>query len=60
MVPIMNIRPIDVLHMLDEEDLADMEHTDLARLCTMITLDNQLNKESYGDEEDIGNRRAMC
>jgi len=59
MVPIMNIRPIDVLHMLDEEDLADMEHDDLNRLCTMITLDNQLQKESYGDE-DSGNRRAMC
>jgi len=55
----MNIRPIDVLHMLDEEDLADMEHDDLNRLCTMITLDNQLQKESYGDE-DSGNRRAMC
>jgi len=56
----MNIRPIDVLHMLDEEDLADMEHTDLARLCTMITLDNQLDKESYGNEENSGNRRAVC
>lgn len=59
MVPIMNIRPIDVLHMLDEEDLADMEHDDLTRLCTMITLDNQLQKESYADE-DSSNRRAMC
>lgn len=56
----MNIRPIDILHMLDDEDLADMEHSDLGRLCTMITLDNQLQRESYGDEENPGNRRAMC
>jgi len=55
----MNIRPIDVLNMLDEEDLAEMGHNNLTKLCTMITLDNQLHKESYGDE-DSSNRRAMC
>ena len=56
----MNIRPIDILHMLDDKDLADMEHRDLVNLCTLITLDNQLDKESYGDEENSSNRRAMC
>ena len=56
----MNIRPIDVLRMLDDEDLAEMKHDDLNKLCTMITLDNQLDKESYGNEENSGNRRAMC
>jgi len=60
MVPMMNIRPIDVLRMLDDEDLAEMEYDDLNKLCTMITLDNQLDKESYGNEENSGNRRAVC
>jgi len=55
----MNIRPVDVLLMLDDEDLVEMEYEDLDKLCVMITLDNQLQKESYGDE-DSGNRRAMC
>ena len=55
----MNIRPVDVLLMLDDEDLVGMEYEDLDKLCVMITLDNQLQKESYGDE-DSSNRRAMC
>ena len=55
----MNIRPVDVLLMLDDEDLVEMEYEDLDKLCVMITLDNQLQKESYGDE-DSSNRRAMC
>ena len=55
----MNIRPVDVLLMLDDEDLVGMEYEDLGKLCVMITLDNQLQKESYGDE-DSSNRRAMC
>ena len=41
----MIIKPIDVLNMLDDEDLADMEYDDLNKLCTAITLDLQLDKE---------------
>ena len=55
----MNIKPIDVLQMLDDEDLASMEYRDLRNLCLAISLDLQLSKE--GDErQDISNRRAMC
>ena len=60
MVQMMNIKPIDVLQMLDDEDLADMEYDDLNRLCIMISLDNQLSKESYGNEENPSHRRTMC
>ena len=49
MVQGMTIKPIDVLHMLDDEDLADMEYNDLNKLCIMITLDNQLEYEKIGD-----------
>ena len=59
MVQTMNIKPIDVLRMLDDEDLADMEPNDLNKLCIMITLDNQLDKESY-ESESSDYRRAMC
>jgi len=41
----MTIKPIDILHMLDDEDLADMERADLNRLCIAITLDLQLERE---------------
>jgi len=41
----MNIKPIDVLYMLDDEDLAEMDRIDLHKLCIAISLDHQLEKE---------------
>ena len=41
----MTIKPIDILQMLDDEDLAEMELNDLNRLCVAITLDLQLERE---------------
>ena len=45
----MNIKPLDVLHMLDDEDLAEMEPQDLERICIALTLDLQLEKEKMGN-----------
>ena len=50
MVQGMTIKPIDILHMLDDDDLADMEQEDLLRLCTAITLDLQISRERMGDD----------
>ena len=55
----MNIKPIDVLQMLDDEDLASMEYRDLRNLCLAISLDLQLSKEE-DERQDISNRRGMC
>jgi hypothetical protein len=41
----MTIKPIDILHMLDDEDISQMRQIDLHRLCTAITLDLQLERE---------------
>jgi hypothetical protein len=41
----MNIKPMDVLYMLDDEDLASMRYSDLHKLCVAITLDLQIDKE---------------
>jgi len=45
----MTIKPIDILQMLDDEDLADMENADLNRLCVAITLDLQLERENKNE-----------
>ena len=45
----MTIKPIDILHMLDDEDLAEMERGDLNRLCVAITLDLQLERENKNE-----------
>ena len=55
----MIIKPIDILHMLDDEDLAGMDYEDMLKLCNAISLDLQIERESYGDE-DSSNRGAMC
>ena len=55
----MTIKPIDILYMLDDKDLALMEPRDLKNLCTLISLDLQLNKEE-NERQDSGHRRAMC
>jgi len=47
----MIIKPIDILHMLDDEDLAGMELSDLNKLCTAITLDLQLERERVKEPE---------
>ena len=51
MVQGMTIKPIDILHMLDDEDLASMNLIDLHRLCTAITLDLQLEQERVKEPE---------
>jgi hypothetical protein len=40
-----NIRAIDILYLLEDDDLASMQPSDLRRLCTAITLDSQLTLE---------------
>ena len=40
-----NIRAIDILYLLEDDDLALMQQGDLRRLCTAITLDSQLTLE---------------
>ena len=47
----MTIKPIDILYMLDDEDLASMNLVDLNRLCTAITLDLQLERERVKEPE---------
>ena len=51
MVQRMTIKPIDILFMLDDEDLAEMEIIDLHKLCTAITLDLQLERERVKEPE---------
>ena len=46
-----NIKAIDILYMLDDDDLAHMKQSDLQRLCTVITLDTQLERERSKDPE---------
>jgi hypothetical protein len=40
-----SIKAIDILYMLEDDDLAHMRQSDLQRLCTVITLDAQLERE---------------
>jgi hypothetical protein len=40
-----NIKAIDVLYMLEDNDLAYMRQSDLQKLCMAITLDVQLERE---------------
>jgi len=53
----MNIKPIDVLNMLDDEDLAEMSIRDLNKLCIAITLDEQIKAE---DDQSSSNWRDLC
>jgi hypothetical protein len=50
---------MDILHMLDDESILLMDYDDLNKLCTMITLDNQIELEENG-REGSSNRRNMC
>jgi hypothetical protein len=54
----MIIKPIDVLYMLDDEDLATIESEDLNNLCVAISLDLQLKQEE-DERESINNRRSL-
>ena len=54
----MTIKPIDVLHMLDDDDLATIESEDLNSLCVAISLDLQLRREE-NERESISNRRSL-
>lgn len=54
----MTIKPLDILFMLDEEDVELMETIDLQKLCTLISLDLQLEKEANAQSSD--NWRNMC
>ena len=42
---------MDILYMLDDEDLAGMEHSNLNKLCIAITLDLQLEREQQKEPE---------
>jgi hypothetical protein len=46
-----NIRAIDILYLLEDDDLALMQQGDLRRLCTAITLDFQLTLEQKREPE---------
>ena len=47
----MTIKAIDILYMLDDEDLAHMRQSDLQKLCTLVTLDAQLERERKKEPE---------
>jgi|Wag4MinimDraft_6_1082665.scaffolds.fasta_scaffold178315_2 hypothetical protein len=51
MVPIVTIKPLDIIYMLDDEDLASMRQSDLQKICTAITLDLQLERERGKEPE---------
>ena len=55
----MNIRPLDILHMLDDESILLMDYSDLNKLCIMITLDNQIEEEENAGQGS-SNRRNLC
>jgi hypothetical protein len=40
-----SIKAIDILYMLEDEDLAYMRQSDLQKLCTIITINAQLERE---------------
>ena len=42
---VVSIKAIDILYMLEDDDLAHMRQSDLQKLCTVITLDAQLERE---------------
>jgi hypothetical protein len=42
---VVSIKAIDILYMLEDDDLAHMRQSDLQKLCTVITLDTQLERE---------------
>jgi hypothetical protein len=46
-----NIKAIDILYMLEDDDLAHMRQSDLQKLCTVITLDAQLEREQKREPE---------
>jgi hypothetical protein len=54
----MIIKPMDVLYMLDDEDLAMIGPMDLKNLCTAISLDLQLKNEE-DERECTGYRRSL-
>jgi len=56
----MTIKPLDILHLLEDEDIEMMEYIDLNKLCIMITLDEQLNKEEISNNESFSNRGNLC
>ena len=46
-----SIKAIDILYMLEDDDLAHMRQSDLQKLCTVITLDAQLEQERNKEPE---------
>jgi hypothetical protein len=40
-----SIKAIDILYMLEDEDLAYMRQSDLQKLCKIITINAQLERE---------------
>lgn len=46
-----DIKAIDVLYMLEDGDLAYMRQSDLQKLCMVITLDDQLEREQKKQPE---------
>jgi len=55
----MTIKPIDILYMLDNDMVLMMDYNDLAKLCNMITLDYQLEKEENA-RKSFSDRRNLC
>ena len=46
-----SIKAIDILYMLEDDDLAYMRQNDLQKLCIVITLDAQLERERSKEPE---------
>ena len=44
--------------LLDDESIQFIEQADLAKLCILVTLDNQLNKENH--EKGSSNWGGVC
>lgn len=47
----MVIRPLDIIYMLEDEDLADIHPIELSILCNMASIDQQLHDEKYGKDK---------
>lgn len=54
----MIIKPLDILIMLDDEDVILLPHQDLQNLCILVSLDLQIEKETYANS--TSNRRNLC
>jgi hypothetical protein len=49
----MIIKPLDILYMLDDEDLADMDQDYMFKLCNAISLDLQIETETRTTQDKL-------